>query len=106
MAEESGQEKSVSHLKQEIAHSRDWLARDLGGLRYELDFPLKFRRSFQRQMLVWVAAALVIGLAFSVMPARTKVIRVNSKAKEFSALAWRVARCDSRLHCSNLSSSV
>ena len=81
MAEESGQEKSVSDLKQEIAHSRDWLARDLGGLRYELDFPLKFRRSFQRQMLVWVAAALVIGLAFSVMPARTKVIRVNSKGK-------------------------
>ena len=44
MAEESGQEKSLNELKQEIAHSRDWLARDLGGLRYELDFPLKFRQ--------------------------------------------------------------
>jgi hypothetical protein len=81
MAEESGQEKSLSDLKQQIAHSRDWLARDLSGLRYELDFPLKIRRSFQRQMVVWIAAAVVIGVVFAVMPARTKEIRVNAKGR-------------------------
>lgn len=81
MAEESGQNKSVSALRQEIARSRDLVAGDLGGLRYELDFPLKLRRSFQRQTFVWVAAALVIGIAFAVMPARTKEIRVNAKGK-------------------------
>jgi hypothetical protein len=79
MAEKSGQEKSLGDLRQQIAHSRDWLARDLSGLRYELDFPLKFRRSFQRQTLVWIAAALVLGVALAVMPARTKEIRVNAK---------------------------
>ena len=79
MAEKSGQEKSLGNLKQQIAHSRDWLARDVSGLRYELDFPLKFRRSFERQTIVWIAAAVVIGVALAVVPARTSEIRVNTK---------------------------
>jgi hypothetical protein len=57
------------------------MARDLGGLRYELDFPLKFRKSFQRQTVVWITAAVVIGVVFAVMPARTKKVRVNTKPK-------------------------
>ena len=81
MAKEPGQEKSLHQLRQEIAHSRDRMARDLGGLRYELDFPLKFRKSFQRQTVVWITAAVVIGVVFAVMPARTKKIRVNAKPK-------------------------
>lgn len=81
MAEESRPEKSLNDLKQEIARSRDLLARDVSGLRYELDFPLKIRKSFQRQTVVWIAAAVVIGIAFAVMPARTKEIRVNAKGK-------------------------
>jgi len=81
MAKEPGQEKSLHQLRQEIAHSRDRLARDLGGLRYELDFPLKFRKSFQRQTVVWITAAVVIGVVFAVMPARTRKVRVNTKTK-------------------------
>jgi hypothetical protein len=81
MAKKPGQEKSLHELRQEIAHSRDRMARDLGGLRYELDFPLKFRKSFQRQTVVWITAAVVIGVVFAVMPARTKKIKVNAKPK-------------------------
>ena len=81
MAKEPGQEKSLHQLRQEIAHSRDRLARDLGGLRYELDFPLKFRKSFQRQTVVWITAAVVIGVIFAVMPARTKKVQINTKTK-------------------------
>ena len=81
MAKEPGQEKSLHKLRQEVAHSRDRLARDLGGLRYELDFPLKFRKSFQRQTVVWITAAVVIGVVFAVMPARTRKVRVNTKTK-------------------------
>lgn len=80
MAEKSGQEKSLHELRQEAAHSRDRLARDLTGLRYELDFPLKFRKSFQRQTVLWIGAAIVVGVVFAVMPARTK--KVQLKAKE------------------------
>lgn len=79
MAKEPGQTRSLHQLRQEVAHSRDRLARDLGGLRYELDFPLKFRKSFQRQTLLWVGAAVVIGVVFAVMPARTKKVYVKGK---------------------------
>jgi len=84
MAKEPGQEKSLHQLRQEIAHSRDRLARDLRGLRYELDFPLKFRKSFQRQTVVWIAAAVVIGVVFAVMPARTRKVQVRAKTKSGS----------------------
>lgn len=63
MAKDPGQAKSIDALRQEIAHSRDRLARDLTGLRYELDFPLKFRKSFQRHAKVWISAAVLTGVA-------------------------------------------
>jgi hypothetical protein len=81
MAEKSGQGKSLHELRQEAAHSRDRLARDLSGLRYELDFPLKFRKSFQRQTVVWIGAAIMMGVIFAVMPARTKKVRVKASGK-------------------------
>jgi hypothetical protein len=85
MAKDPGQEKSLHELRQEVAHSRDRLARDLSGLRYELDFPLKFRKSFQRQTVVWITAAIVVGVIFAVMPARTKKVypkgKINGKRK-------------------------
>jgi len=82
MAKEPGQEKSLQQLRQEVAHSRDRLARDLGGLRYELDFPQKFRKSFQRQTVGWIAAAVVVGVVFAIMPARTKRVPVKTKGKK------------------------
>lgn len=80
MAKEPGQKKSLHQLRQEIAHSRDHLARDLDGLKYELDFPLKFRKSFQRKTGVWVAVSAIVGVLFSIMPARRKMVKINSKA--------------------------
>src|SRR5437588_12012101 len=81
MAKESGQEKSLHELRQEVAHSRDRLSRDLTRLRYELDFPLKFRKSFQRSTIVWVAAAVVLGVLVAVTPCRTKKVKVKAKSK-------------------------
>ena len=70
MAQKPEQGKSLHELRQEAAHSRDRLGRDLTGLRYELDFPLKFKKSFQRQTVLWIGAAIVVGVMFAVMPAR------------------------------------
>jgi hypothetical protein len=81
MAKKPGQEKSLHRLRQEVAHSRDRLARDLSGLHYELDFPLKFRKSFQRQTALWITAAVVIGVVFAVMPARTRRVPLKVKRK-------------------------
>ncbi len=77
MAQKPEQGKSLHELRQEAAHSRDRLGRDLGGLRYELDFPLKFRKSFQRQTVIWIGAAVVLGVVLAVMPARTKKVKVK-----------------------------
>jgi hypothetical protein len=81
MAQKPEQGKSLHELRQEAAHSRDRLGRDLSGLRYELDFPLKFRKSFQRQTVIWIGAAIVLGVALAVMPARTKKIKVKARGK-------------------------
>ena len=81
MAQKPGQEKSLHELRQQAAHSRDRLARDLGGLRYELDFPLKFRKSFQRQTVIWIGAAILVGVVLVMLPARTKKIRIQAKTK-------------------------
>jgi hypothetical protein len=82
MAQKPGQEKSLHELRQEAAHSRDRLGRDLTGLRYELDFPLKFRKSFQRQTVLWIGAAIVVGVVFAIMPARTKKVQIKAKTKD------------------------
>lgn len=81
MAEERRQEKSIGELRQEIAHSRDRLARDLSGLKYELDFPLKFRKSFQRRAPVWISAAVLTGVVVTAraLPTREKIVYARSK---------------------------
>src|SRR2546423_11052007 len=82
MAQKSGQGKSLHELRQEAAHSRDRLGRDLSGLRYELDFPLKLRKSFQRQTVLWIGAAIVVGVIIvTAMPRRTKRVRVQTQTK-------------------------
>ena len=58
-------ERTLAELRQEIAHSRDRLARDLTGMRYELDFPLKFRKSFQRNAKTWISAMVLTGVVFT-----------------------------------------
>ncbi len=79
MAQKSGEDGSLAEITQRIAHSRDQLGRDLSGLRYELDFPLKIRKSFQRKTIVWISAAVVLGLMFSMRPARKKKVYVSRK---------------------------
>ena len=78
MAKDSGQEKSIAELRQEIAHSRDRLARDLTGLRYELDFPLKFRKSFQRNAKTWISAAVLTGVVATARATTKKKIEYRS----------------------------
>ena len=79
MAEESGRNKSIDELTTEIAQSRERLARDVRGLRYELDFPAKFRRSFREQTVSWLTAAVAVGALIALAPVRKKKIYVDAK---------------------------
>jgi integral membrane sensor domain MASE1 len=82
MAEKPGSDESPLELRQKIARSRELVLRDMGGLRYELNFPLKFRRAFQRNTLVWVGAALAVGLFLALLRARPQKIYVNAAGKK------------------------
>src|SRR5436189_4193954 len=81
MAENS---ESINELKTEIAGSRERLACELQGLRYELDFPAKFRRSFRKQTGSWITAAAAVGALIALAPMRRKKIYVDAKSSRKS----------------------
>jgi len=79
MAEKSAGNKSIDELKAEIADSRERVERDLCGLRHELNFPAKFRRSFREQTVSWITAAGAVGALIALAPMRRKKIYVDAK---------------------------
>ncbi|PYI49759.1 MAG: hypothetical protein DMF10_00670 [Verrucomicrobia bacterium] len=79
MAEKSGFNKSIDELTAEIAQSRERVARDLRGVKYELDLPAKFRRSFREQTVSWLTAAAAVGALIALAPMRKKKIYVDAK---------------------------
>ncbi len=70
--------ESINDLKAEIAGSRESVARELSGLRYELDFPAKFRRSFRKQTGSWISAAAAVGALIALAPMRKKKIYLDA----------------------------
>lgn len=78
MAEEPGSNKSPEELSEEVARSREAVSRNLSGLRYELDFPRKIRRSFREQTILWIGAAAAVGILVATLP-RTKKVYVAAK---------------------------
>lgn len=81
MAEDS---ESINQLKGEIAGSRERIARELRGVRYELDFPAKFRRSFRKQTGSWISAAAAVGALIALAPMRRKKVYVDAKTRQKS----------------------
>jgi hypothetical protein len=84
MAEKSRRNKSIDELTAEIAGSRERVRRDLRGVRHELDFPAKFRRSFREQTISWVTAAAAVGTLIALAPMRKKKIYVDAKTSRKS----------------------
>ena len=78
MAENS---EPINELKTEIAGSRERLSRELQGLRYELDFPAKFRRSFRKQTVSWISAAAAVGALIALAPMRKKKVYVDARSR-------------------------
>ena len=66
-------------IKSDIALSRERLARELSGLRYELDFGRKLKTSFRRSPGFWVSVLGVFGALIAVAPARTKKVYVKPR---------------------------
>ena len=73
--------ESINELKLEIADSRERLVRELRGLRYELDLPAKFRKSFRKQTCSWISAAAAVGALIALAPMRKKKIYVDTRGR-------------------------
>jgi hypothetical protein len=82
MAKEPGKDRSLAEIKQRIERSRYDLGRDLSGLRYELDIPLRVKKSFQRNTVLWVAGAVVLGLMFTAGSRRKRKIYVDARGRK------------------------
>lgn len=81
MAENS---ESTNELTADIAGSRSRVASELRGLRYELDFPAKFRRSFRKQTGSWLGAATAVGAVIALAPMRKKKVYVDARTRHKS----------------------
>jgi hypothetical protein len=79
MAKEPRANKTTDELKMEIARSRERVGRDFRGLRYELDFPGKIRRSLRNHTAAWITAAAVVGTLIVLLPLRKKKVYVDLK---------------------------
>jgi hypothetical protein len=79
MAKKSGRNDTSDELRAELVGSRERLGRDLRGLRYELDFRRKIKRSFQQQTVAWITAIAVFGTLLVLLPARKKKIYIDAK---------------------------
>jgi hypothetical protein len=84
MAETPGRNKSIDELTAEIVSSRERVDRELRGLRHELDFPAKFRRSFREQTVSWITAATAVGALIALAPMRRKKIYLDAKSSRKS----------------------
>ena len=82
MAEKSGSDETLVELRQKVARTRELVVRDASGLRYELNFPLKFKKAFQRNTVVWVGAALAVGLLMALLKARTQKVYVRAGGRK------------------------
>jgi hypothetical protein len=71
--------KPPNELRQEVARSREQLARNMTRFREEVDLPRKFRRSFQRQPVVWMVVLAAVGTGGVVLLSRKKKVYVDSQ---------------------------
>ena len=80
MDKESGRDEPADELRDEIAESRQVVTRNLRGLRYELDFPRKIRRSLRTQPLIWIGGAVAIGAVLIILSSGKRVVNVATKS--------------------------
>jgi len=78
MAENS---ESINELTAEIARTRLRVTSELRGVRYELDLPAKFRRSFRQQTVSWISAAAAVGALIALAPMRKKKVYVDARGR-------------------------
>ena len=96
MAEKSGTHKPADELNNEIARTREQLARNLGNVRDDLNIPRRVRRSFRSQPVLWIGGAIALGAILTLLPKRGKrsnfpVMASASAQNKFVAMSLALA---------------
>ena len=78
MAKKPGN-KSPAELREEIARSREQVARRVSRVREEIDLPRKIRRSVRREPVPWIVGAIAVGLLVTAVVTRKKKVYVDAK---------------------------
>src|SRR5438105_3800167 len=97
--------KDRAAIKSDIALSRDRMARELSGLRYELDIPRKIKNSFRDQTATWIGALAAVGLLIAIAPggrvpvAAANGMNIASKENAFAAPRCGIPRDGARVSC-------
>lgn len=80
MAKKPGK-KPAAELREEIARSREQVARRVNRVREEVDLPRKIRRSVRREPVPWIIGAIAVGLLLTAVATRRKKVYVNEKSE-------------------------
>src|SRR5438309_7161103 len=78
MAKKSGNNKSDTELREQIARSRDDLALRVNRVREEVDLPRKIRRSVRREPVPWIVGAIAVGLLITAVVTRKRKVIVDA----------------------------
>ena len=70
--------RSKTELTEQIARSREDLARRLDRVRDEIDLPKRIRRSVRREPVSWIVGAIAVGLIVTAVVTRKKKVIVDA----------------------------
>jgi hypothetical protein len=79
------EDQRKAELTAELAQARRRISRDLGELRYALDFPQRAKDAVKRNPFAWVGGATLFGILLSKLPARRKKVLVTPKGEKVKA---------------------
>jgi hypothetical protein len=85
------QEPRKSELIAELALARRSISANVAGLRRDLDFVTRTKRSIRRNQFAWLGGSGLVGYVIAKLPARTKTRKVLVDAQGKKAGAERTA---------------
>ena len=81
----AGSEDRKQELSRELAQARQSVQVHGRAVRHALDVPARIRHGFQKNAVLWIGGAIVLGFLLSKIPPRTKKVRVNVKGDKVDA---------------------
>ena len=76
------EDERKAKLTAELARARTQITGNVRGLRHDLDFPTRARRSFARHPAVWIGGTVLLGLCLARLPLWRKKAATPTRRKK------------------------